>query len=122
MSDQGKKDVGTSVQQVTTLMQNTWSKVLDPSAPKAYNDQKLKDAEIYGKVGKINPFEVLVSDTWTQTWPTYQNEFQSNTIKTIVGQMSVADYKAYVLKLRSMPEFKKAFQEFAAAKKEKFPN
>jgi putative aldouronate transport system substrate-binding protein len=122
MTDQGLKEVGTSVQQITTLMKNDWAKVVYPGAPKAYNDQKLKEAQIYGKLGRVNAFELLVSDTWTQIWPTYQNEFESNTIKTIVGQMSVADYRAYVQRLRAMPEFKKAFQEFAAQKKDKFPN
>ncbi len=122
MTEQGLKDVGTSVQQVTTIMKNDWSKVVYPGAPKAYNDQKLKEAQIYGKMGRINPFEVLVSNTWTQTWPSHINEFQSNAIKAIVGQISMADYRTYVQKLRSMPEFKKVFQEFAQEKKEKFPN
>jgi hypothetical protein len=47
---------------------------------------------------------------------------ESNTVKAIVGQISMADYRAYIQRLRNMPEFKKAFQEFAAQKKDKFPN
>jgi len=122
MTEQGLKEVGTSVQQVTTIMKNTWSKVVYPGAPKAYNDQKLKEAEIYDKLGKIDSFQVLVSGSWTQTWPKFQNEFESNTVKAIVGQISMADYRAFIAKLRAMPEFKTAFQEFAAQKKEKFPD
>ena len=120
MTDKGKAEVGTSVQQPQPLMKNTWAKVVYPAAPKEYNDAKLKQVEILAEIGKINPFEVLVSDTWTQVWPQYQNEWQSMTVKAIVGQISIAEYTAYIQKLRSMPEFKKAFQEFAANYKDKF--
>ncbi len=111
LNDRGTKEIGTSVQQPTALMNNTWAKVVYPGAPKDYNDAKLKSVEVISKLGKINPFEATVSDSWTNTWPKYDKEFQANTIKAIVGQISMEEYRKYQESLRNMPDFKKAFKE-----------
>jgi putative aldouronate transport system substrate-binding protein len=120
LTEKGKAEVGTSVMQPQPLVKNTWAKVVYPAAPKEYNDAKLEEVAIIAEIGKINPFEVLISDTWTQVWPQYENEWQAMTVKAIVGQISIQDYRAYQQKLRGMPEFKKSFQEFAANYQDKF--
>jgi putative aldouronate transport system substrate-binding protein len=118
----GKKEVTTNANQVFSLAYNNKMKVFNPAAPKAYNDAKLKEVEQYSKVGKVNPFQIIASDTWTKTWPKYEKEWQSMVTKAIVGQISMDEYKSYVDKLNNMPEFKQAYKEFAKAYKEYFGN
>jgi putative aldouronate transport system substrate-binding protein len=95
-------------------------KVLNPSAPKAYNDAKLKEVEVYGQVGKLNPFSIISSDTWTRVWPKYEKEWQAMATKAIVGQISMEEYKSYVDKLNENPDLKKAYKEFAESYKQYF--
>ncbi|MBW7452753.1 extracellular solute-binding protein [Paenibacillus sepulcri] len=102
------------------LAYNNKMKVVNPAAPKAYNDAKMKSVEEYANVGKIDPFSIINSDTWTSVWTKYESEWQSMVIKAIVGQVSMEEYKAYVDKLNGSPDFKKSYQEFAAEYKEKF--
>jgi putative aldouronate transport system substrate-binding protein len=120
LNDLGKVQVGTSVQQPLPMMANTWAKVLNPSAPKAYNDAKLAQVQVYQEVGQVDPFGMIVSDSWTATWPKFREEFEANVVKTIVGQITVDEFRAYQKTLSDMPEFKKAFQEFKASYEEKF--
>jgi putative aldouronate transport system substrate-binding protein len=113
MNDAGKKEVGMSIQQPLPMMRNDWAKVLMPAAPKAYNDAKLAWAKPLEKIGKIQVFEVLASNSWTQNWPKYSKEWDQKRTEVICGKISVEDYKKYVAMLRDKPEFKAAFKEFA---------
>jgi len=113
MTEKGAVEIGTSVQQPLPLTFNTWWKSVDKNAPQEYNDKILEDTAHYSEVGKVNPFSYLNSDTWVDTWPKYQNEWESKVVETIVGDMSMEDFEAYIENLRNMPEFKEAFQEFA---------
>ncbi|TDF92750.1 extracellular solute-binding protein [Paenibacillus piri] len=118
LTELGMKEVNVTSLQPLALAEDRWSKVNNPSAPKAYNDAKKKQVEIYEKIGMKNQFEWLVSDTWTSTWPKYDSEFKTKQTQAIVGQITMDEFKAYVEKLRKTPELKKAFQEFTAAEKE----
>ncbi|TBL80126.1 extracellular solute-binding protein [Paenibacillus thalictri] len=121
LTDLGKKQVtanGTGA--IFPLAYNNKMKVLNPAAPKAYNDAKMKSVEEYAKVGKFDPFSIINSNAWIASWPKYSTEWQSMVIKAIVGQISMDEYKAYVDKINNSPDFKKAYQEFAADYKEKF--
>ncbi|MBW7454788.1 extracellular solute-binding protein [Paenibacillus sepulcri] len=120
LTELGIKEVTTNANQVFALAFNNKMKVFNASAPKAYNDAKLKDAEVYGEVGKTNVFNIIASVKWTEVWPKYEKEWQSMATKAIVGQISMDEYKAYVDKLNAMPEFKQAYQEYAAMYKEYF--
>jgi putative aldouronate transport system substrate-binding protein len=111
-TDVGKVEIGTSVQQPLPLAYTTWMKSLDKNAPKEYNDRILKETAHFEEIGKVNPFSYLKSDTWTDVWPRYQNEWQSNVVKTIVGEMSVEQFEKYIDSLKNKSEFKKAFKEF----------
>jgi len=102
------------------LAYNNKMKVINPSAPKSYNDAVLDSVQVFAEVGKVNIFSIINSETWTKTWPVYESEWQSMVVKAIVGQISMDEYKAYVNGLNNRPEFKKAYQEFAADYKEKF--
>ncbi|MDF2959046.1 MAG: extracellular solute-binding protein family 1 [Paenibacillus sp.] len=121
LTELGKKQVtanGTGA--IFPLAYNNKMKVINPAAPKAYNDAKSKSVEEYSKVGKFDFFSIINSNTWTSVWPKYTSEWQSMVVKAIVGQISMDEYKAYVDKLNSSDDFKKAYQEFNKDYKEKF--
>lgn len=120
LTELGVKQVTTNANQVFALAFNNKMKVMNPAAPKAYNDAKIKDTEVYAKLGKLNPFGNIASDTWTSVWPKYEKEWQAMATKAIVAQISMDEYKAYVDKLNSNADIKKAYQEFAKNYKEYF--
>ncbi|TVY11063.1 extracellular solute-binding protein [Paenibacillus cremeus] len=120
LTDLGVKQVTTNANQVFALAFNNKMKVMNPAAPKAYNDAKLKETEVFAQVGKLNVFGIISSDTWVNIWPKYEKDWQSMVTKAIVGQVSMDEYKAYVEKLNSSADFKKAYQEFAKNYKEYF--
>ncbi|HZG86699.1 extracellular solute-binding protein [Paenibacillus sp.] len=122
LTELGKKQVTTNANQVFAMAYNNKMKVVNPSAPKAYNDAKMESVKIFAEVGKINIFSVISSDTWTAEWPKYQAEWESMVVKAIVGQISMEEYQAYVDGLNGKPEIQKAYQEFAQAYKEKIGN
>ncbi len=66
----------------------------------------------WDELGYYDPSEYVVSDTWTNTWPNYQNEWESKVVEAIVGRITMDEYRAYVDSLNSRPEFKQAYQEF----------
>ncbi|MCU6790892.1 extracellular solute-binding protein [Paenibacillus sp. WQ 127069] len=115
LTDIGKKEINVDVNQFMVLAEDKWLKVVHPQAPKAWNDAKKAQMEKYEveKVGKVRLEEVLLSDTWLKIWPKYLDEWTAIRTKTIIGETSLADYKAYVEKLNNMPDFKKAYKEFA---------
>lgn len=118
LTDLGKKQITANVQQPLPLMFNDWAKVVNPAAPKAYNDAKLQEVQVYAEKGKFDPFDVIFSTAWTSVWPKYENEWKSTVAKAVMGEISMDDYKAYIAKLNSMPEFKQAYREFAQKYKE----
>ncbi|WP_165452483.1 extracellular solute-binding protein [Paenibacillus thalictri] len=116
LTDQHKKDVGpTSPWQPITLFYDKFGKVTTPAAPKDYNEAKMKklDAQGYFTKGTISPFSIINSSTWIATWPKFEQEWISMSVKAIVGQITLDEYKTYVAKLNDDPGLKKAFQEFA---------
>jgi putative aldouronate transport system substrate-binding protein len=121
LTEVGKKQVtanGTGA--IFPLAYNNKMKVINAAAPKAYNDAKMKSVEEYANVGKFDPFSIINSSTWIDIWPKYSAEWQSMVVKSIVGQISMDEYKAYVDKMNNNPDFKKAYKEFAVDYKAKF--
>ena len=113
MNDTGKKEAAvTGVQQVFPMMQNTWAKVLNPSAPKAYNDAKLAQVQPILKDGLVDPFAYIVSASWTKFWGKVSKEFDQKRTQCITGAITVAEYRAYVETLKADPDAQKAFLEF----------
>jgi putative aldouronate transport system substrate-binding protein len=120
LNELGVKEVTTNANQVFAMAFNNKMKVLNASAPKAYNDVKLKETEVFAQQGKLNIFSIIYSDTWTSVWPKYEKEWQAMVTKAIVGQVSMDEYKSYVDKLNGNADIKKAYQEFAKIYKEYF--
>jgi len=122
LTEQGVKQVTTNANQVFAMAYNNKMKVINPSAPKAYNDAVLEQVQVFTEVGKINPFSIISSDTWTEHWPKFEAEWQSMVIKAIVGQISMDEYRGYVDGLNNRPEFKQAYKEFAEQYEQKIGN
>ncbi|MFB9275545.1 extracellular solute-binding protein [Cohnella cellulosilytica] len=101
------------------LAYNNKMKVINPAAPKAYNDAVLDSVQVFTEQGKINAFSIISSEKWTAAWPRFEAEWQSMVIKAIVGKISMEEYAEYVAGLNERPEFKEAYQEFAKAYQEK---
>ncbi|MDB5085936.1 MAG: extracellular solute-binding protein family 1 [Bacilli bacterium] len=112
MTDVGNKEIGTSGQQPVPLTFNQWWKSYDAAAPKAYNDAIWQQVQHFSQDGTVNPFDYVVSDTWVNTWPKYNSDWNTKTVEAIVGKISMDDYKKYVDSLNNNPDFKKAYQEF----------
>lgn len=112
ITETGKVEIGTSVQQPLPLAYTTWMKSVDKNAPKEYNDRILKETAHFEEIGKVNPFVYLKSDTWVDTWPRYQNEWESKVVETIVGEMSEEEFEKYIEDLRNKKEIKQSFKEF----------
>lgn len=110
-----KKEINTTSLGAAVLAYTKWGKVDNPAAPKEYNDAKHREVADYESFGTVNPFLGLYSNTWAEVWPKYSEEWKSNLIKAIIGKISMDEYGAYVSKLNSLPDFKKAYQEFARA-------
>ena len=118
LTDLGVKEVNTTSKGAGVLAYAKWGKVESASGDKAYNDAKKKEVEAYDTIGKVDPFRYVYSPTFNSTWPKYENEWKSMVTKAIVGQITLDEYKAYIEKLNSLPEMKKAYMENTEAYKE----
>jgi putative aldouronate transport system substrate-binding protein len=117
LTEQGVKEVNVTSKGAGVLAYSKWGKVISASGSKAFNDAKMKEVEAFDELGKVDPFKGIISATWLNTWPKYENEWKTMEAKAIVGQISIDEFKAYSAKLRTSPEMKKAFKEFADAYK-----
>jgi putative aldouronate transport system substrate-binding protein len=115
LTDVGKKEINVDVNQFMVLAEDRWLKVVHPQATKEWNDAKIAQMEKMKaeEVSKIELQLLLQSDTWLKLWPKYSDEWTTMRTKAIIGEVSVADFRAYNEKLVNMPDFKKAFKEFA---------
>ncbi|NHN29015.1 extracellular solute-binding protein [Paenibacillus agricola] len=121
LTDLHKKEVGsTSPWQPITLFYDKYGKITTPAAPKEYNEAKIKlvESQGYFTKGTISPFSVVESSTWIATWPKFEQEWLSMSVKAVVGQITMDEYKAYVKKINDDPNIKKAGLEFAGGYKE----
>ncbi len=114
MTEQGTKEVNVTSKGAGVLNYGKWVKVDAANAPAAYNEMKRKEVEKYVELGLPQFMSHAISDTWSQTWPSYEEEWAAMGTKAIFGEITMDEYKAYVENLRSMPEFKQAFQELTA--------
>ncbi|MET3938202.1 putative aldouronate transport system substrate-binding protein [Paenibacillus sp. PvP094] len=115
LTEQGVKEVNTTSKGAGVLAYAKWGKVISASGDKAYNDAKIKEVENFDEIGKIDFYRVITSEAWRETWPKYADEYSSMLTRTIVGQISVEEFRAYVDKLNSQPDIKQAYQEMAKA-------
>lgn len=114
-----------SLQQVVTTIANTEMKLVSTSAPKEFNDKIKASALTYLEPEAnvtVNHFRAINSESWAKVWPLYQSTFEENTVKAIVGTISMDEYRKYVTDLRAQDDMKKCWQEFAAHDAQLFPD
>ena len=117
LTEQGVKEINTTAKGAGVLAYAKWGKVDSASGTKEYNEAKRKEVEHFDQVGKVDPMVGLLSDTWNNEWPKYQQEWQTMVTRAIVGQISVDEFRSYIDRLRNLPEMQKAFQELAESYK-----
>ncbi|NHN29021.1 extracellular solute-binding protein [Paenibacillus agricola] len=115
LTELGRKQMSVTTLQPLATGYEPWSKVHNWAAPKAYNDAKKSGVAMYEVEGKQNPFDWLASDTWSEIWPRYKDEFDSKVLAAVTGAISMEQFGAYVTELRNNGEMKKAFLEFSEA-------
>ncbi len=102
-----------SLQQVVTTIANLDMKLFNQSAPKEFNDKVISTVSNYADIGRVNHFRAINSKSWSTVWSKNQSTFEENTILAVCGEMSMEDYKQYVVDLRSQDDMKACFKEFA---------
>lgn len=113
LTELGREQVNVNALLPITPAYSRWGKVTTPEAPKEWNEVKKIEVAPYEELGVIDPFRYLISNTWIEAWPKYQEEMESMTTKAITSQISMEEYKAYVNSIRSDPQIQQAFLEFA---------
>ncbi|TVY08379.1 extracellular solute-binding protein [Paenibacillus cremeus] len=118
LTDVGKKEIDTDLYQFVPIADDRWLKVRDPQASKEWNEAKIKEMEPVENIAQVPLSTVLFSDSWLKVWSKYSDEWTAMRTKAITGAISMQDYQAYVDKLNNMPDFKKAYKEFAESYKQ----
>lgn len=94
-----------------------WSKVHSAAAPKPYNDYKKQIVGGFEEVGRQNPFDWLVSETWSDVWPRFQSEFDRQVLAAVTGKISIEEYEEYIRSLRQRSEMRLSFYEYTQSLK-----
>ncbi len=122
LTEKGAKEINNSTNIPFAIAAREWFKVDSPIAPREYNEMVRKEAAVTYEYGRVNPWRVLISDTWVKEWPKFDQEFNTMRTKAISGAIPIQEFADYQAKLRANPALQPAFKEFAAARKEYFPN
>ena len=113
---QRNRDMGSSAPwQVVPLAYYPFMRVDSTAAPESFNIAHRSYVEEVGYLtrGRMNPFGLLTSAAWAQVWPRYSQDWLSRAVQAVMGQISMADYSAYLDTLNNNPEMRTAYQEFA---------
>jgi putative aldouronate transport system substrate-binding protein len=117
LNELGRKQMSVTTLQPLATGFDPWSKVHNWAAPKSYNDAKKSVVASYEVEGRQNPFDWLASDTWSEIWPRYKDEFDNQVLAAVTGAITMEQFESYVVQLRNNLEMKKAFREFSEALK-----
>lgn len=122
LNKKGIEQINVSSKCVGPLAYAKYGKVDSAGGSKEYNEAKREMVKDYEAIGKMDLWGtgILISETWANNWPKYEDEYKANQSKTISGQMSVEDFRAYVEGLRANPELSPAFAEFTQSYKDMF--
>ncbi len=124
LTERGEQEVTNSFNAPFIFAANEFAKVDSPLADKAFNESTRETMKkLYtmgGTGGKIDKFNVLQSNTWTNIWAQCTDEFASMETKAISGAITKQEFRDYQKKLRENEDFKKAFQEFSQSYEEFF--
>lgn len=99
-----------------------WFKVDSPVAPYEFN---LETREMAAKIypyGRVVPWSVLQSDTWSSEWPTYRLDFEAMRTKAITGAITIDEFRAYQAQLLREPAIQTSIDEFTASAQNFFPD
>jgi putative aldouronate transport system substrate-binding protein len=118
MTELGSKEMVISSYDPWVLTYDPGFKIRNVNAPPEFNKETESLVKDWTEKGKLDPFSYLISDTFNDIWPKYQDEFDTKTVQAIIGKISINDFRAYQEQLRNLPEMKKAFQEFTKSEKE----
>lgn len=99
-----------------------WFKVDSPTAPEEFNQMIRDRSQIMYEYGRVNPWQIIRSDTWSSEWPVYQQDFESTRVKAITGAITMDEFRAYQQQLLNEPFVSDAIEEFTASRNEFFPN
>jgi putative aldouronate transport system substrate-binding protein len=119
-TDQGKKEVNNSTIEPFATKFDPWLKTDSPIAPKEVNLQNREKVKPQLEVGKVDPYAVIKSVTWSDQWPKHEQEFISMRTKAISGKISMNKYKKYIEQLRDKKEFQPVYEELAENYKQLF--
>lgn len=126
LTERGEKEVTNSFNAPFIYAANEFAKVDSPIADKAFNESTRETMKkLYtmgGTGGKIDTFNVLQSNKWTNIWSQYKDEFASMETRAITGAITMQEFMDYQRNLRENEDFKKAFQEFSQSYEEFFGN
>ena len=118
MTELGSKEMVISSYDPWVLTYDSGFKIRNVNAPPEFNKETEAMVKDWTEKGKLNPFSYLLSDTFSDIWPKYQDEYDTKTVQAIIGKISMNEFRAYQEELRNLPEMKKAFQEFAKSEKD----
>lgn len=125
LTDLGVKEVTATTPVIAALDYNAepnkYAKTDSASAPLEYNLAKREQCANYTEIGTVDFFGYLISSTWANEWPKYEEDFRAMESECVVGNISLDDFKAYVLELREDPQMKQAFIELADSYNSLFP-
>ncbi|WP_274649520.1 extracellular solute-binding protein [Paenibacillus humicola] len=123
LTDLGKKEVNSSFNAPFIFSTAEFAKVDSPLAPMSYNLQTREEMKaLYNIDAKVELFNVLQSDSWSNAWSRVQDEFDSMEAKAISGAISMDEFKAYQQKLLKDPDVIRSFAEFATSYNQFFPS
>jgi putative aldouronate transport system substrate-binding protein len=113
---QRDRDMGSSAPwQVLPLTYYPYMKLDSTAAPEAYNVAERKLFDDYGYEAKAltDTFSLLTSAKWAQVWPRYMQNWATKCTQAVVGDISIAEFQAYVDSINADPDVKAAYKEFA---------
>jgi putative aldouronate transport system substrate-binding protein len=113
---QRDKDMGSSAPwQVLPLVYYPYMKLDSTAAPEAYNiaERKIFDDYGYEKKAITDTFSLLTSVKWAEVWPRYMQNWATKCAQAVVGDITIAEFQAYVDSINSNADVKAAYQEFA---------
>jgi putative aldouronate transport system substrate-binding protein len=117
VTPQREKDLGsTSPWQVLPGSYYAYQKIDSTATPEAFNEMMRKTFDLsgYAELNVISPFNVVTSAKWVQAWPKYQSNWAAKATQAVTGQISMAEYQAYVDTINRDADVRAAYQEFAA--------
>ncbi|HML46438.1 MAG TPA: hypothetical protein PKE04_06785 [Clostridia bacterium] len=122
LTELGALQVNNSANIPFAIYCSEWFKVDSPVAPYEFNLETRDMASKIYAYGRVNPWNVLKSDTWSAEYPTYRLDFEAMRTKAITGAATMDEFRAYQQTLLSDPLVQQAIEEFTASRNEFFPD